>query len=292
MLPDCKRRRHPSGAGARRLCDHYFVTTFAGSIAGAAALAAAVLAAGCGGRAGADAMAAAVPAGARAVAAVDLDRLRASSLYPKLPASVLAAVEPLGRVSRLLLVYDGRELLAVARGPFGDAPPAGMTRIGRDLAAGGGADAVRAALAQSHAGRSGAPELVERATAALGRTNAIGVAALGGTSVPSTAGQLANLSGLLRMSEYATLSLRINAALDATATAVCPNPAAAARLEETLRAMASITAAGVARRQPELAALFRSLDVGRDGRTVHARASASPRAAGELLGLAARSGPD
>lgn len=268
------------------------MTTFAGSIAGAAALAAVVLAAGCGGRAGADAMAAAVPAGARAVAAVDLDRLRASSLYPKLPASVLAAAEPLGGVSRVLLVYDGRELLAVARGPFGDAPPAGMTHVGRDLAAGGGADAIHAALAQSRTGRSGAPELVERATAALGSGNAIGIAALGGTSVPATAGQLANLNGLLRMSEYATLSLRLDTALDAAATAVCPNPATATRFEETLRAMASITAAAVARRQPELAALLRSLDVRRDGRTVHAHASASPRAAGELLGLVARSGPD
>jgi hypothetical protein len=134
--------------------------------------------------------------------------------------------------------------------------------------------------------------LVERATAALGSANAIGIAALGGTSVPAAAGQLANLIGLLRMSDHATLSLRLDTALDAAATAVCPDPAAAARLEETLRAMASITAAAVARRQPELAALFRSLDVRRDGRTVRARASASPRAAGELLALLAPSRPD
>ncbi|HJT88799.1 MAG TPA: hypothetical protein VJ732_13110, partial [Bryobacteraceae bacterium] len=56
-------------------------------------------------------------------------------------------------------------------------------------------------------------------------------------------------------------------------TGACPTAGAARQLEETLRALASL---GSATRDPNLSALFRSVQVRRDNTTVHAALSLGP----------------
>jgi hypothetical protein len=272
------------------LCDHDKVTTTARAaaiLAAAAALWAAAWSPGC--RTAPEAavdpgMASCVPPGAALVAGFDLDRLRASPLYPKLPGTVLAAAESFRGASRLLLVYNGRDLLSIARGRF-PAPPAGATLVQRDLALAGTPEEIRLATAQHSSGRTGTPDLLDRA-ASIATGSAVWVVVRGSAAV-LPGGEFANLSRLLAMTEYATAAARLDSGVELNAAGLCSTGDKAQRLEESLRGLLSLAVAGMSR-QPETAALLRSIQVSREDRTVHASLSASGSAAESLLAQLAR----
>ena len=213
-------------------------------------------------------MAAYVPADTVLLAGFDLDRLRASPLYPKLPPAARALAEPLRDAGYLLLAFNGRDVVAIARGRFRQAPP-GATLVAPGLAVTG-----------RTTGRGGAPDLLAHA-ASLAGGQQIWMVARGGIALPVT-GNAANLNRLLRDMEYAAIAARIGSGIEVEATAVGRTAAAAREFEENLRAILSLTAAASAR-QPDLVALIRSIQITREDRTVRASLSGGPDAADRLL---------
>jgi hypothetical protein len=229
-------------------------------------------------------MAASIPADTLLLAGLNLDELRASPLYPKLPPGVRALAEPLRDAGYLLLASNGKDLLSIARGRFRVAPP-GATLVAPGLAAAGSPDSVRAAIAQHKTGRDGAPDLLARA-ASLADGKQIWMVARGGIPLPVT-GNAANLNRLLRNTEYAVIAVRIDSRIEIEATAVGRTGEAGREFEENLRAILSLTAAADAR-QPDLVALIHSIQIRREDRTVRATLSGGPDAAGSLLRLIPR----
>jgi hypothetical protein len=216
-------------------------------------------------------MAAAIPADTALLAGLNLDELRASPLYPKLPLAVRAILEPFRDAAYLLLASNGKDIAAIARGRFRQAPP-GATLVAPGLAVAGRQD-----------GRNGAPDLLARA-ASLAAGRPIWMVARGGITLPFT-GNAANLNRLLRNTEYAAIAARIGSGIEIDATAVGRTTEAAREVEENLRAILTLIAAADAR-QPDLVALIRSIRISREDRTVHGALSAGPDAADRLLRLA------
>ncbi len=218
-----------------------------------------------------------------AVAGVNLDRLRASSLYAKLPAASSAVLEPLRAASYLLVAYDGTEFLAAAQGRFREAP-AGSELLGDGIAVFGSTAALKRAKAQHAVGRTGAGWLLERAAGVS--NNPVWVAARGGVTFPLT-GNATNLNRLLRLAEYETVALKLGPVVELEAAAAGHNPENARNLEETLRGFFSLAAAGVAH-EPDLAALLRSAQVRREGADVTASLRATSEQVARIVALAAR----
>jgi hypothetical protein len=224
-------------------------------------------------------MASCVPADAVILAGVDCDRLRAAPVYQKLPAAVTALLEPLRPAVQLLLTSNGKNYLAIGRGPFGQTPP-GSTLLAPDLAVIGSPDAVRAATEQHGRRAAGAPLLGRAEKLASGRE--IWIVAMGNANLP-VSGNAQNLNRLLRETEYATLAVHFTDGIQAQATGVCGTAEKARRLEEELRAMASIAAAE--ERQPGIAAELRAIQVSREDRTVRVDLRAGAAGVEQLLRL-------
>ena len=224
-------------------------------------------------------MAASIPADTLILGGVNLDELRVSPLYPKLPPAARALAEPLGDARYLLAASNGKDIVAIARGRFREAP-AGATLVAPGLAVTGSPGSVQAAIAQHKTGRNGAPDLLARA-ASLADGRQIWMVARGGVPLP-VAGNAENLNRLLRNTEYAGIAVRLGSGIEIEATAVGRTAEAGREFEENLRAILSLTAAASAR-QPELVALIRSIQIRREDRTVRASLSGGPDAADRLL---------
>ena len=224
-------------------------------------------------------MASCIPADTLLLAGLNLDQVRGSPLYPRLPPAARALAEPLRDARYLLLASNGKDILAIARGRFREAPP-GATLVASGLAVTGSPGSVRAAIAQYKTGRNGAPDLLARA-ASLADGRQIWMVARGGVPLPVT-GNAANLNRLLRDTEYAGIAVRLGSGIEIEATAVGRTAEAGREFEENLRAILSLTAAASAR-QPDLVALIHSIQIRREDRTVHASLSGGPDAADRLL---------
>ena len=229
-------------------------------------------------------MATSIPADTLILAGLNLDELRASPLYPKLPPAARALAEPLRDAGYLLLASNGKDLLSIAHGRFREAPP-GATLVAPGLAVSGSPDSVRAAIAQHKTGRVGAPDLLARA-ASLADGKQIWMVARGGVRLP-VAGNAGNLNRLLRNTEYAAIGVRIGSGIEIEAIAVGRTAEAGREFEENLRAILSLAAAANAR-QPDLVALIHSIQIRREDRTVRAVLSGGPDAVARLLGLVLR----
>jgi hypothetical protein len=224
-------------------------------------------------------MAASIPADTLILGGVNLDELRASPLYPKLPPAARALAEPLRNARYLLLASTGKDIVAIARGRFREAP-AGATLVAPGLAVTGSPDSVQAAIAQHKTGRNGAPDLLARA-ASFADGKQIWMVARGGVPLP-VAGNAENLNRLLSNTEYAGIAVRLGSGIEIEATAIGRTAEAAREFEENLRAILSLTAAASAR-QPDVVALIRSVQIRREDRTVRASLSGGPDAADRLL---------
>ena len=228
-------------------------------------------------------MAACLPPHALLLAGVRLDELRASPLYPRLPAAARTYLEPLRDASTLLVAFDGTGILSVAQGRFREPPP-GATAAGADLMLSGSAALVEAAQAQRRSGPSVANDLLAQASAAA-EGHTVWIAARGGVNLPLT-GDAANLNRFLRLADSAAAGLRLDPA-QVDFTAQCATPASAQHLEETLRAFLSLSAAGLAR-QPALSAMLRGADVRRESTAVRASLTAPADAVAQLFEFLAK----
>ena len=216
------------------------------------------------------ALSARVPAATVALAGVDLDRLRTSPLYAKLPPAAQAFLEPFGHAHHVLIASTGIELLTIARGVV-----PGATQIAPDLAL------------------SGAPNLIAAATAAhppadilapaesVAAARPIWIAVRGGSALPLE-GNLANVNNLLRGTEYITLAVQPGDPTELELVARCPAPEAALRFEQSFRALVSLAIATNARR-PATASVLESVRIGREERVVHVALSAPLDALARLL---------
>jgi hypothetical protein len=240
-------------------------------------------AAGCNHRAparGVDpALAACIPSDALAAAGLDLDRLRAWPSYGKLPPGVAALLQPIEQASSALAAYNGKDVLLVARGGFRQAPQ-GMTLLGDGVAATGSPETVRAAAAQRRSGRPGAVWLLDRA-AAVAEASPAWAVARGGVVLPFT-GAAANLTQLLRLTDYAAVGIRLDDAVRLDAVAEGRDEPSALRFEENLRSMFTLAAAAGSRGNP-LAECLRSAQVNRTGLTVRVGLFIPPEQVGSLL---------
>jgi hypothetical protein len=215
-------------------------------------------------------MAECVPPGAVLIAGARLDELRASPLYGPLPPSARSFVEPWRDASDLLAVFNGTELLFIARGHFREAIPGG-TPVGSGLMLSGSQALVQAAMAQRQRGKTGSPDLLAQAsTAAAGR--AVWIATRGRISLPLT-GDAANVNRFLRLADFATLGVHLGSPVQVDFTAQSASAEEAQHLEESLRAFLSLSVLGV-RRQPKLRAMLQSADVRRTGPAVQASIAA------------------
>jgi hypothetical protein len=218
-----------------------------------------------------------VPPNALAVAGLHLDQIRGSNSYRSLPPGWLALVEPLRNANYLMLAYNGKEVLAIARGRFAAAPP-GAVLLAPDLALAGSPDAIRDAVRQRATGQPGAPSLLARSHAIAGRP--IWAVARGARPLPLT-GNAANLNKLLRFTDYATIAATVNSTIELEAAGFCPKADAAQQLEETLRGLISLATATTHDR--DLVAMMRSVQLRREDATIHLSLSASASALEGLL---------
>ena len=218
-----------------------------------------------------------IPSDTLALAGLRLERLRATPLDAALPAAWRALLEPLRDATDVWIAYNGRDLLVIAQGHFSSAP-AGAVLLGPALALAGAPDAIQAATAQRKTGRTGAPRLV--AEAAPATRSPIWAVVERQTSVPF-GGNFANLNRLLRLVDYATLTVDLDSRADIRVTGVGRNEGETRQLEESLRAL--LTLAGASAKDPEVLAILRSAQVSRNGSTVVATLSVSTTALENLL---------
>jgi hypothetical protein len=207
------------------------------------------------------ALSARVPEATVALAGIDLDRLRASPLYAKLPPGALAFLAPFAHSHRVLISSTGVELLTVARGVV-----PGATQIAPDVALSGAPGLVVAAsAAHPPAGILAAGESVAAASP-------LWIAVRGGVLLPLE-GNLANVNNLLRAAEYVTVALEPGDPVDLRLVARCPTPEAALHFERSFRALVSLGIAANGR-QPTIAGLLASIRIDREERVVRVSVSA------------------
>jgi hypothetical protein len=216
------------------------------------------------------ALSARVPPATIALAGIDLDRLQASPLYPKLPPAALAFLEPFRHAHHVLIASTGAELLTIARGVI-----PGATQLAPDLALYGAPSLIAAATA-AHA-----PASILAPAESVAAAHPIWIAVRGGIALPLE-GNWSNVNNLLRDTEYVTLTLRPDDPSQLELSAHCPTPNAALRFEESFRAIVSLAAA-TSERQPSTAGVLESIRINRDDRTVHVSLSAALDALATLL---------
>lgn len=217
-------------------------------------------------------LAAWVPSGAIALAGVNLNGLRASPLRQQLPPAATAFLEPLSDADSMLLASSGSDYLLLSGGSFRQAP-SGSTLVAPGVAAAGSPPWLRAAVAQHRSGSKVASALWEHAEP-LAAASEIWIVAAGTANLPVT-GNAENLNRLLHTTEYSTLSLRLTNSMAFEIVGMCATPESARHLEETLRAILTLGAAGSAR-QPALASLLKRIRIRREERAVHLNLLAEP----------------
>lgn len=216
------------------------------------------------------ALSARVPAATVALAGVDLDRLRASPLYAKLPPAAQALLEPFGKAHHVLIASTGVELITIARGVV-----PGATQIAPDLALSGAASLIAAATA-AHP-----PAGILAVAESVARDRPLWVAVRGGAALPLE-GNLANVNNLLRGTEYVTLAGQPMDPMELELVAQCATPDAALRFEQSFRAMVSLAIATNTRRSA-IAIVLESIRIRREERVVHASLSAPLDAFAKML---------
>jgi hypothetical protein len=213
------------------------------------------------------------------VAAADLDKLRASPFLAGLSGTARSFLTGYDADSKLLIAWNGADLLLVERGLF-KAPPPGATAIEPGLAVAGSPSRISSAVAQHRMGSTGASGLIDYGSE-IGAGKAIWLAIRGGTQLPLS-GNLANLNVLLEDADFGGASLDLGNEATLQLDARGRTAQSAARLEERLRGFFSLAQEAEIHR-PEIARLLGAARIVRSGRNVTATLSAPPDAVAKLL---------
>jgi hypothetical protein len=223
----------------------------------------------CGG--GSASVTAAAPADSTAVAVIELEPLRAASVYKKLPAAARSLTEPLKEVKHLALCWNGKDLLMLAAG-FKQVP-AGYTEIGRGIAATGSTERIAAAR---KALNGGTPVIQQPQGPAEIRATLFGDGKL-----PLTA-NLANAGNLLRMATTSTVTVHVENEVELEVAAQCASSGKALQLEQSLRAMVTLAIAGS--KDPSISALLQEVRIERENILVRVHTVASAEAFAKAFG--------
>ena len=213
-----------------------------------------------------------------ALAGADLDRLRASPFVNSMGAARDLLAQYI-TASKLLVAWNGSDLLIVERGLF-KTPPPGATAIEPGLAVTGSPSRISSAVAQHKETRTGVPGLIDYGSE-IGARSAIWLAVRGGTALP-VSGNLVNLNLLLQDADFAGAALDLGNDTTLRLCARGRTEEAAAQLEERLRGFLSLAQEAEVRR-PELARLLGAARIQRSGRDVTATLSASPDVLAKLI---------
>jgi hypothetical protein len=227
---------------------------------------AAVLTAACGSRS--RAIDSCVPSDTVVLASIDLEQARESPVYSKLP------VPPLPEAARMMLAFNGKELLMIAQGKFSK-PPAGWTPVESGLAVSGSEALVRAAIA---------PHAKARLVSQAERVSAgkpVWLIVQGGVPLPLS-GNAENLNPLLAKSEYAYLTLTLKPQVEVVAAFTGRTDADAANIEKTLRGFLELARMGE-KRGSEAKTILEAVAIERAARDVRASVSVSPEGFGKLI---------
>jgi len=211
-----------------------------------------------------------LPPSASSVAGLDLDRLRASTLWPAFAPQFGQAFD---HASALVLAFEGPAYLVIESGRFSSAPP-GTTLAASGLALLGAPPLVQSALARARASAPSAPLPLLADAAPDCRGKPLWAVVRGAAALPLS-GNLENLNRLFRPTAFVTLSADLSPAIRLSLAGHCNSPEAAQRFEETVRALVSLSRAA---RGPALPAL----DFHRDGLVVRVSAAADSAAAAAL----------
>lgn len=246
-----------------------------------------------------------VPPDTVALAGVRMDRLRATPIYRKLAEGdrlprfdqfrTESGFDPSRDIGAILLAADGKHVLAIAHGTFPPKPPGNLTEsgyrgyklyskdqgeviayIGKTIALGGPAAAVRAAIDQSKRGRYGAPrDLMTRAEAlpADAQIWAV-VAGWRGASQDQLdkMGNLGNLDRMLRSVEGASATVNLGNGVHAAFTGDSRTETDAKTLADSLRGLAALARMavgnGASGNLPDLLRALDGVQVTQQGRMV------------------------
>jgi hypothetical protein len=189
---------------------------------------------------------AAIPPGATAIAGVDLTQLRASPYFARLK-DLLGAAPSLESANFALACWNGSEYAIATRN--------GITG---PLAA--------AATAQQRTGQPGEGALTAWAEPVV-RGHAIWGVLAGGRNLPLS-GNAANLNRLLRATEHTTVTLDLVSGMSIAIVGYCGSGTDATRLEQTLRALLTLSAAST--KDAELSRMLHDIAIERTDTTVTA----------------------
>jgi hypothetical protein len=171
------------------------------------------------------------------LAGLDLDQLRNTEFYRKLPPSTAALAEPLQNASYVLVASSGNDLTAIARGTFRE-PPAGSELITSQLAIMGSPASIRVARAQYRSRTIAVGDMLYHARP-LAAQHPVWAVVRGAATLPLT-GNLANLNRFLHSTDYTTASARVTDTLSLNLVGICRTADEAQHLERTLRAFLSL----------------------------------------------------
>jgi len=200
------------------------------------------------------ALSARVPPATVALAGINLDQLRASPVYTKSPPAMQAFLTPFAGAHEVLLASTGTQLLAIARGAVADA-----TVAAPGIALYGDPALIAAGTAQHP------PAAILALADSVAAGHSIWIALRGGVTLPLE-GNAANLNNLLRATESMTIAIRPDDPAGIEITAQCPTPDSAQHFEQSVRALASLTAATT--RDPQIAVALQATTLTRADRVV------------------------
>ena len=217
------------------------------------------------------ALSARVPPDTVALAGIKLDALRASPLFAKLPPSAQAFLNPFAKAHDVLVASTGTQLVAIARGEI-----PGAVVPGPGVALYGAPDLIAAGTA-THA-----PARILALAEPVAADHTIWIALRGGTTLPLE-GNAANLNNLLRATESVTITISPDNPAGIGITARCPTAEAAQHWEQSVRALASLTAAASVR-DSQLASALQAISITRSARVVNIALRAPLSALAGVLG--------
>lgn len=239
------------------------------------------------------ALAAFIPPDTMALAGVRMDQLRATPIYRMLAERnrlphfdqfrTESGFDPSKDVQEMLLAGDGKHVLAIASGAFPEKAPGSLKAseteviafIGKTIALGGPAAAVRAAIDQSKSGSRGAPRDLMARAQALPADAQIWAVVAGWRGVDPDQlremGNLGNLDRVMRLVEGASLTVDLRTGVHAAFTGDCHTEADAKNLADSLRGLSALARMGAPRvpgNQPDLLRALDGIQVKQEGRVV------------------------
>jgi hypothetical protein len=222
-----------------------------------------------------------IPPDTVALAGVHVDQVRATPLYRMLAERnrlpKFGQFDPGRGIHELLVASDGKNVLGIARGDFGpQSQNEAITLIGKNIALGGSAAVVRAAIDRyKNGGRGGAPrDLMARAQALPADTQIWAVVAGWRGATPDQLremGNFANLDRVLRLVEGASLTVDLRTGVHAVLTGDSRTEVDAKSLADSLRGLAALARMGL-QRAPDLLRALDGIQVKQAGRVVQVNA--------------------